>query len=253
MALVDNWIASFLRDGFAHFPHLIDEQTISTARRQIDRDLAENYDASRKVEYDNRSFCPDLLGAAEIMALFAYPSVQQRIRALVKPEAMGVDQAQIAIRQAHNTDKNSTPVPHIDGIPTPHNGVEGDELSPFTMLVGVFLSEVKTEFAGNFTVWSGSHLLLENYFNDKGQQARREGMPQISLGEPKQLLCSPGDVVFCHYQLAHAAAVNTSDDDRYAVFFRMWHHELDRNRNAAYRESGWLHLTSIWTGWEVGP
>jgi ectoine hydroxylase-related dioxygenase (phytanoyl-CoA dioxygenase family) len=81
------------------------------------------------------------------------------------------------------------------------------------LLVGVFLSAVRTEFAGNFTIWPGSHRLIETCFIERGPQAMREGMPKVALAEPRQLLCSPGDVVFCHYQLAQAAAVNTSDFD----------------------------------------
>jgi ectoine hydroxylase-related dioxygenase (phytanoyl-CoA dioxygenase family) len=121
------------------------------------------------------------------------------------------------------------------------------------MLVGIFLSDVRREFAGNFTVWPGSHYLLENHFKARGTAALREGMPQIPLGEPVQLLCTPGDVVICHYQLAHTAAVNTSDNDRYAVFFRIWHRDLDRHVSKNYRENVWQHLTNIWTGWKIAP
>jgi ectoine hydroxylase-related dioxygenase (phytanoyl-CoA dioxygenase family) len=143
----------------------------------------------------------------------------------------------------------------VDGFPAPHNGVEEGSVIPFTMLVGVFLSVVKTQFAGNFTVWPGSHLLVEKYFNDRGPQAMRESMPNLpSLGimEPLQLMASPGDVVLCHYALAHSAAVNTSDNDRIACFFRLSHHELQDREAPTYPEHAWAHLTNIWTGWKVG-
>ena len=245
------WTNDFVQNGYAHFTGLVDEATLAAARARIDDDLAANYDAARKAEYDARSFCPDILGSREIVDLFRHPAVQQRVSTLLDAKEMRFGgQGQVALRRAHNTEAQQPPYPHIDGIPYPMNGVVGDEISPFSMLVGVFLSEVRTEFAGNFTVWPGSHLVLEHYFRERGPQATREGMPSAPIGEPKQLLCSPGDVVLCHYQLAHAAAVNTSDNDRYAVFFRLWPRDLDSTQ-PGYREAAWLHLTHIWTGWNV--
>jgi hypothetical protein len=246
------WLESFQQSGYAHFPHLIDAKTITAARNLIDRDLAENYDPARQSEYDNQSFCPGIRSSREIMALLAHPQVQRRIDDLVSLKELGeVDSGQIAIRKAHNTDRPYPPHPHIDGIPTPHNGVVGDEITPFTMLVCVFLSEVSADFAGNFTIWPGSHRLLETYFRQSGRASMRAAMPQVQLGNPVQLLCSPGDVILCHYQLAHTAAVNLSDNDRYAVFFRLGQKELYSGHNPGYRECRWQHLTHIWTGWKI--
>jgi hypothetical protein len=246
------WLASFEKNGYALFPRLLDEKTVKAARRRIDKDLAKNYDPARKTEYDNQSFCPDIRNSDEITALFKHPQVQRRVGALVSLDQLGFDPGQIAIRRAHNVDRSYEPQPHIDGIPTPHNGVAGDELSPFTMLVGVFLSDVIADFAGNFTVWPGSHLLIEQYFRKSGRESLRKGMPQIPRGLPVQLHASAGDVVLCHYQLAHAASVNTSDNDRCAVFFRLWQHEINPGYNPSYRESRWTHLTHLWTGWKIG-
>ena len=249
--VTDGWTSDFVQNGFGHFAGLIDEAVIAAARRKIDEDLAANYDPARKAEYDARSFCPGILGKPEIMNLLGHTEVRQRISTLLEmKELRSGGQGQVALRRAHNTEAQEPPHPHIDGIPYPLNGVVGDEISPFSLLVGVFLSEVQTQFAGNFTVWPGSHLVLERYFRERGPQATREGMPSAPIGEPKQLLCSPGDVVLCHYQLAHAAAVNTSDNDRYAVFFRLTPRDLDSTQ-PGYREAAWLHLTHIWTGWKV--
>jgi hypothetical protein len=246
VARATNWITDFIRDGFALFPGLIHGDAVASVRTRIDEDLRDNYDPARKVEYDNRSFCPDLLGSPVIMGLFHHDGVRERIEALIGLDKIGFDGGQIAIRRAHNVDRPAPPEPHIDGIPSPTNGLSGAEINPFTLLVGVFLSGVQSQFAGNFTVWPGSHMLIEAYFKQRGPRAMREGMPKVSLAEPRQVLCAPGDVVFCHYQLAHGAAVNTSDFDRYAVFFRVWHHDLRT------REPRWKHLTNIWTGWNVG-
>ncbi len=244
-----SWITALHNQGYVQFPELIEKSVIQAARKRIDNDLQNHYDPKRQVEYDQRSYCPDLRGSREIMRLLKNTAVECVIDATVGLDQVGHDNGQIALRKAHNAESPVPPSAHIDGIPTPHNGVEGAEIKPFTLLVGIFLSEVSSEFAGNFTVWPGSHLLLEQHFRQRGPSAMKEGMPQIPLGNPEQLLCSPGDVVVCHFQLAHAAAVNTSSNDRYAVFFRLWFHELDAHKSPHARAAAWEHLTNIWLGW----
>jgi hypothetical protein len=250
-----SWTDSFVRDGYAIFPSLVDPKTVATAQNRIAEDLATRYDPGRKAEYDSRSFCPDLLGTPAILALLENRSVKERVGELASLQKLAFDTGgQIAIRRAHNVEKPSPPFPHVDGFPAPHNGVDEGTVLPFSILVGVFLSEVKAEFAGNFTVWPGSHFLIEKYFNDRGPRALHEGMPdlpKLGIGEPLQLMGSPGDVVLCHYALAHSAAVNTSSNDRIACFFRLGHTELHDRENPAYPEHAWTHLTKIWTGWNV--
>lgn len=255
MLFGNGWTESFVRDGYFVFPALVPATVVGEARERIDEDLANNYDPRRKAEYDSRSFCPDLLGTPEILALLNNRAVRDKVGALVSLRKLAFDtQGQVAIRRAHNVEKPLPPTAHVDGFPAPYNGVEQGTVMPFTMLAGVFLSEVKTSFAGNFTVWPGSHLLVEKYFNERGPQALHESMPDLpslGIGAPLQLMASPGDVVLCHYALAHAAAVNISDDDRIACFFRLGHLELQNRNDPNYPEYAWAHLARIWTGWKV--
>jgi ectoine hydroxylase-related dioxygenase (phytanoyl-CoA dioxygenase family) len=71
----------------------------------------------------------------------------------------------------------------------------------------------------------------------------REPMPTQEIGKPVQLMCGVGDVVLAHYQLGHNAAVNTSDFDRIAIFFRVWLRSVELDR--------WRYLTNIWDGWRI--
>lgn len=242
------WAAHFRRDGFILFPQLAPPALIEAARAQIAENLAEHYDESKLVEYNNRSWCPELRGSPEILHLLDNEAVGSILDAALGKRRYDHSEGQIAIRKARNAGQAAPPVPHIDGIPTPHNGVEGTELKTFTALLGIFLTEVSIEFAGNFTVWPGSHALLEKHFAEHGKAALKEGMPDIPLGNPVQVLCKPGDAVLCHYQLAHAAAVNTTDNDRIAVFFRLWFKNIAPPRAAARR---WNNLTHIWNGWRI--
>ena len=96
-------------------------------------------------------------------------------------------------------------------------------------------------YAGNLTIWPGSHHVLEQYFRERGPRAMEEGLPKADVGSPVQLKCEVGDVILSHYQLAHAAAVNISDNDRIAIFFRIFLKDID----------DWEALTNIWKGWKI--
>jgi hypothetical protein len=232
------------QDGWAHFPEAVPSDLVTTAIDAIKADCAHNYDPTRQREYDNISFCPDLCDKPPISELLTHSTGRTVLDRVLGWHEIEFSPGQIAIRQAHNTDKPYPPVPHIDGIGTGANGLPtGSPISNFTALLGVFLTKVDIEFAGNFTVWPGSHHRLEAYFRNRGPQAMHEGMPQIDLGQPAQLFANPGDVILCHYQLAHAAAVNLSANDRIAIYFRVWLKGIERRR--------WEALTNIWDGWKI--
>jgi ectoine hydroxylase-related dioxygenase (phytanoyl-CoA dioxygenase family) len=227
------------RDGWALFPAAVPIDLVAAATHAIHIDRAHNHDDKRQSEYDNVSYCPNLRDQPPIEQLLTQSAARTIVDRALGWNEIAHDHGQIAIRQAHNVDEPLPPEPHIDGIGGGRNGA----ISNFTALIGVFLTTVATEFAGNFTVWPGSHHRLEAYFRERGREAMHEGMPQIELGAPVQLFANPGDVVLCHYQLAHAAAVNLSSNDRIAIFFRVWLKGIDSRR--------WELLTNIWDGWRV--
>ena len=109
--------------------------------------------------------------------------------------------------------------------------------------MGVFLTPIASAFAGNFTVWPGSHEVYERYFRERGPRAMSEPAPTLEIGKPVQLICGLGDVVLAHYQLGHTAAVNTLDTNRIAVYFRSWLRGIELDR--------WHYLTNIWDGWTL--
>lgn len=238
-----HWRSVLRRDGYARFERLVPLPLIHAARKIIDRDVEEHYDPSRQAEYEHQSYCPGIRKHEAISRLLTNQAVAALVDEALGWDQLGYDCGQIAIRKAHNGNHPHVPEPHIDGIPTPLNGVTGSSLATFTALVGVFLSDVTQEFAGNLVVWPGSHEVLERYFRERGSAAMTEGMPRVPLGSPVQLMAAPGDLLLCHYQLAHAAAVNLSPNDRYAVYFRLWF------KNIAPRR--WELLTKIWTDWRI--
>jgi hypothetical protein len=223
------------RNGWARFPAAVSDDLVAAAMQAIQADLANNYDPERQSEYDSRSYCQSLRNQPPIAELLSHSSARSILDRALGWDEIEHDHGQIAIRRARNIDKAHPPTPHIDGS---GGRTSGGGISNFTALVGVYLTRVNTEFAGNFTVWPGSHHLLEAYFRDRGPQAMQEGMPRIGLGNPIQLFVEPGDVVLCHYQLAHTAVVNLSTNDRIAIYFRVWLKGIEERR--------WELLSDIW-------
>ena len=135
--------------------------------------------------------------------------------------------------------------PHIDGYHTPDNGLPDDGIVyNFTLLVGVLLSDVDAPLGGNFTVWPGTHLLLEQYFRENGAHVLERGevpAARIRLPRPVPLTGKSGDIVLAHYQLAHAASPNLSGDIRYMCFFRLSVRGLTSHRVAA--------MLDVWRDW----
>jgi ectoine hydroxylase-related dioxygenase (phytanoyl-CoA dioxygenase family) len=238
-----NWREQIREQGFARFPGLCPGPLIKAALDAIADDRANNFDPARQTEYDNRSYCPDLRATRPITNLLDQSPVLNLLDEIFEVDKIGWSDGQIAIRRAHNFSEPVPPTPHIDGFSSGLNGLEAGRIYNHTILVGVFLTPVKREFAGNFTVWPGSHYVYESYFRERGPRATGEPMPTPEVGEPLQLICDEGEVVLAHYQLAHAAAVNTSDDDRIAIYFRAWLKEMESDR--------WHYLTNMWEGWNL--
>jgi ectoine hydroxylase-related dioxygenase (phytanoyl-CoA dioxygenase family) len=238
-----DWRTSLINDGFAIFPQLIAPALVDRARIAIDENLRVRFDPARQSEYDHQSYCPDLRGTPPISDLMGKSEMARVLDEALGLSAIAWDGGQIAIRRAHNVDTPEPPRPHIDGFASGKNGLEQGKVYSFTCLAGIFLTETARDFAGNFTVWPGSHRAYEEYFRARGDRALNEPMPELKLGVSRQIHARPGDAILCHYQLAHSAAVNTSDIDRIAVYFRTWLRDLDVHR--------WHRLTNIWHGWRV--
>ncbi len=114
-------------------------------------------------------------------------------------------------------------------------------IATYTLLVVVLLSELRGPFSGNFTTWPGTHHLYEEYFKEHGPMSLLNGMPSIDLPEPEQHTGKPGDVILCHYQIAHGAAINVSPNPRYAVIFRLNHLDHGQQKHEV--------MADIWREW----
>lgn len=233
----------FYQNGYVKIPGVIPQVMIDAAVRAINASVGQGIDPAQVPIYQVRSFCPELQREPVITDLL------NKTPALALAESMigvgkiqPVSAGQIALRFPTLQDPPSPPRPHLDGMYTPTNGVPAGTIRNFTMLLGIALSDVTTPYAGNLTVWPGTHHLYEKYFQEKGPAALLDGMPPVKIPEPVQLLAKAGDIIMAHYELAHGVAQNVSPHPRFAIYFRLYHVDHDRH--------GHETMADIWREWE---
>jgi hypothetical protein len=231
-------------DGYVIVPGLVPRARVDAALQAINGSLGEQGIARDQIwTLRAQTFCPELVGAPPILDLYAATPLPALAEA-----ALGADNVpppstgQIALRFPQPLAEPRDPYPHIDGMPGPLNGVEPGTLHTFTALAAVFLSDLPATFQGNFTVWPGTHRVLEAHFRAHGTDELLDGFPRVAMPPPRQLIVRAGDVLLAHHALAHGAAPNLGPHVRYAVFFRLSHRNHDPGSTTS--------LTDIWRHWE---
>jgi hypothetical protein len=240
MTLTDEQKQAFYNDGYVVLPGLVPAEQVRHAKRAVNRSLGRGIDPHRITEYESQSFCPELRNDPVIWDLLRANESRAVVESLVGPGSIDPDDLhpQLAIRFPSAGDEPYDVRPHLDGMYTPTNGLEPGDIWSHTLLVGVFLSDIREENAGNFTAWPGSHHTYERHFRENGPQSLLEGMPTIDIGSPRQVMARTGDVLLAHYQLGHAAGCHIGADVRYTVFFRVTHPRHDTQK--------WEAMTDIW-------
>jgi hypothetical protein len=243
MELTREQKAHFYEQGYALVPNAVPRERVDAALRAINHSLGEGMDPAKLATFRAQSYCPELQKDAVITDLYNGTPVRGLVESLTGAgQIRAIASGQIALRFPAAPGAPGAaprqPVPHLDGMYTPTNGVPQGRIMSFTMLVGVALSDVDEPFAGNLTVWPGTHRLYERYFRERGPEALLQGMPDVPLPEPVHLTARAGDAMLCHYELAHTAAPNHSPHVRYAIYFRAHHVDHDRQWKQA--------MTDLW-------
>ncbi len=232
------------RDGFVHLKGAVAPELVNAALQTLNARLGEGVPKDELTKWQSQSFFPELQKSAAITDLYNASGVGETVALLLGGHGRESGSGQLALRfpRPVGTEPRA-PNPHIDGVHSPHNGVPKGTLGSFTALVGVFLTPVSQQFAGNFTVWPGSHLKMQDYFREHGiDELLNEGRtPQLDYGDGVQLEVEAGDAVVAHYQLLHSVAMNIAPMPRFAVFFRVKHPRHQENRLEC--------LTNLWLEW----
>lgn len=240
--LTDRQKREIVDAGYTVVPGVVPQDMVDTALRAINASLGEGADPARLRSFRARTWCPELTGDPAILDLLTGTAAWSLAESAIGPGMIQpVGYGQIALR---------FPIPgepgpiraHIDGMYTPDNGVPKGQIANFAALLGVYLSDVPSEYAGNFTVWPGSHRAYADYFAREGAEALLRGMPPVDIGEPVQTTPRAGDVVLSHYQIGHGVAPNLSPHIRYAIYFR-----LHRTGHDAIKREV---MSDLWREWD---
>lgn len=234
---------ALFEQGYVHLPGVVPRVMVDAAMRAINHSVGEGMDREGIVRMRAQTYCRELTKTPPITGLFnATPALSLVESAIGAGKIKPVGGGQIALRFPTMQDPPPPARPHLDGMHSPTNGVPEGTIQNFTALLGVLLSDLPQTHAGNFTVWPGTHHLYELYFREHTPQSLLDGMPPVSLPEPVQITGRAGDVVLCHYQIAHGVTPNVSPHVRYAVFFRLTHVDHESQK--------WESMTDIWREWE---
>jgi hypothetical protein len=230
-------------DGYIVLPGAVPRPLIEEALRTINHSLGEVGIARDQLPtFRARTYTPELVGSEPIRRLYTDSPLGALAESCIGPGKVRTPrEGQIALRFP-TRDHRGAAVPHIDGISAPGNGVAPGTLYHFTALGAVFLSDVLEPDRGNFTVWPGSHRIMEAHLRTHGAQAIVDRFPDLELPPPRQILAKAGDALLAHYQLAHGISPNLGPHIRYAVFFRLFH-----KRHEAH---GSKPLQDLWLEWD---
>ena len=246
--------AAFARDGYLVVPRVAGRAAVDAALQIANHWLDDGFDSSRRDHYHSRSFAPEHIGAPQILALLNGTDAFAIAEALVGQELVAPTSAQITLRfPVAPGDEPDAPGPHLDGIPTPLNGVPSDgTIHGFTLLAGIFLSDCPAGDHGNFTVWPGTHLATARWLRSRGTRVDDPGSFFAGLRElaaatsqPRPLAVRPGDLVLAHYLLLHSSGRHRGPNIRYAVFYRL--------QTAHHAETADASLTDPWLEWPAFP
>jgi hypothetical protein len=233
-----------VENGYLVLPQLVPEKLTNVALRAINYSIGKGMDPKDVPAFRANSYCPELRNAPPIIDLLHKTPLWKVAESFIgKGKLRLAGPPQIALRfPAMETPGELHP--HLDGMYSPNNRVKKGRIQSFTMLIGVFLSNIPNRFWGNFCVWPGTHLLFADYFRENGVESLLQGLPPIKMPEPEQILSQTGDAMICHYQLAHTVVLNVSPYVRYAVFFRLSHSDHETRKTEAMLNP-WLEWPGV--------
>lgn len=240
-AFSESVLINMMVNGYAVLPAFVLPSLFREAIRYINHSLGEKGFLTAVDSLSKLTSIPTQEKA--VLDLFHMSGLAYPIDVLLHGEAStsssllsGSRHAQIALRFP---ELGSVPVDgRLGGLQWHIDGMDKGDHSPFTLLVGIALSDQTSPFMGNLCVWPGSHHHMQGLIQDSSSVGLRRGTssssfgitdafdPVVSrpdLGEPEQLLLNQGDVVILHQKVAHRGGPNLSPDIRRMVYFRIQH------------------------------
>ena len=115
-------------------------------------------------------------------------------------------------------------------------------------------------FLGELCVYPGSHLKLAEYFQKNGlDQVYKKRGEALPLDKTDELFNVPfvsclgkaGDVFLANYMTAHFVAPNTSENIRYALYFRVKGPSFQNLSNGETQNYNAESMLDPWVNWPI--
>ena len=187
-------ISSFVRDGYAIFPSAVGTAPLAAAKAFINRKLGTpGALVQGGVQPNTGKLDGAAAGSPELLDLLLHPEsdalriVESFIGAgnLRRPTS-----CQVALRFPERLFGDGSG--DMNGRQWHVDGMRQGKRNPFTLLVGIALSECSSALSGNFTVFPGSHHIIHSLILDKG---RLRGVDEFRLWsvatDPSNPWCAP--------------------------------------------------------------
>lgn len=220
-------VRSFAENGFLVVPGLVEPDRVRAANAAIDELIA--VEPAPGVQAGGHSYWNRTVPALvqPFLDTPVWTVAEQLTGGQLEPYVSDVYDVQVCV----------TPPPvrhrpgggHLDGF-----NKDEDRPRPFTLLVGLILSDQTGDDMGNLHAWPGSHREATDYARRHGVDAfvsavmGNQAMPPVDFSAGSvQVHGGPGDVVFAHYLLAHNSGGNTSDVVRRTLYMRLKRPGLD--------------------------
>ncbi|CAM9372159.1 unnamed protein product, partial [Ectocarpus fasciculatus] len=248
--------------GYAVFPSFVSKELCFNAIKYINYHIGKPAEGSVKNNITPH-LISHMLSDPEVMDLY-YASASSTIYTLfgssageVKYDVLRTLTCQVALRFPEMDHQfpvvsESQPGPPLGGVQWHTDGMDKGDYAPFTILIGVALSDQMLPYSGNLCVFPGSHYSLQDFvrqFVARSQPSDDTRDPTMLLNrpvleEPVQILAKTGDVVILHQKLAHRGGPNYNCDIRRMVYFRISHKKHDELKGGSV-ENIWLEFEGM--------
>jgi Phytanoyl-CoA dioxygenase (PhyH) len=210
----------FASDGCVVVPSVVDETLLRAADAEIDELVAASPAPPGTVGAHFYFLPPDRLPAAD--AALRESGALGLASELVAPHHLdhALDNIQVAL--------NIPPYQHRPGAPHIDGHRPDEDISSFTMLAAIFLTDESVPDRGNLWVWPGSHRGHQQLFDERGADVLKAVSghailldPPAWFGPGEPLLVRRGDVLLAHFLLGHNTGDNTSAETRRILYYRL--------------------------------
>jgi hypothetical protein len=156
---------SFHANGFLVLKRAVDQEFVKQARKAILADLGTSGIPPEAIgQYRAQTWAPNLraddIRSQILIDVFRHSALVPAVSSLVSDPSPYLGTPQVALIFPKLSGQRELGAgAHIDGIPTPTNGLQYGKIHGFTSLLGIALSDQREDFCGNLVVYPGDDVM----------------------------------------------------------------------------------------------